>query len=208
MRVLSPSGPPFTAPAARRHPSPAGASRIRRVAAVAATLVLAAGLMSYALAMTQPSNSSVAVRSVEWLRDHGGAGLVSRVESVFYSLTAPSTGGPALRALPRTGYDAAGGGGGGSATAPAPAAGAAARPADIPPLVGPGLPGEGVWRSTSPVLGAADPVLVTTFRSDPVNYPRLVAGVAWIDTARTVVRLYPGRQEPSVPLADRGPMAV
>jgi hypothetical protein len=37
------------------------------------------------------------------LRDNGAAGLVSEVEHVYYSLNAPATGGPALRALPRVG---------------------------------------------------------------------------------------------------------
>jgi hypothetical protein len=35
-----------------------------------------------------------------------------------------------------------------------------------------------------------------------------VAGVAWIDTARTVVSLYAGREEPSVELPSRGPLEV
>jgi hypothetical protein len=38
-------------------------------------------------------------------------------------------------------------------------------------------------------------VLVTTFRPDP-NYPQMVAGVAWIDTSRASIALYPGRYEP------------
>jgi hypothetical protein len=49
---------------------------------------------------------------------------------------------------------------------------------------------------------------VTTFRSDPSEYPRLVAGVAWINTSRTTVSLYAGRQEPTVELPSRGPMEV
>ena len=58
--------------------------------------------------MTEPSNSSLGVRSVEWLRDHGAAGLVAQVESIYYTLTAPSKGGPTLRALPKVGDGAAG----------------------------------------------------------------------------------------------------
>jgi hypothetical protein len=37
---------------------------------------------------------------VEWLRDNGARGLVAKVESWYYAAIAPSTGGPALRALP------------------------------------------------------------------------------------------------------------
>ena len=50
-------------------------------------------------------------------------------------------------------------------------------------------------------------MLVTSFRPDP-TYPRLVAGVAWIDHNRTTTWLYPGRLEPIVPLPSRGPMEV
>ena len=53
---------------------------------------------------------------------------------------------------------------------------------------------------------ASAPVQVTQFRSDPL-YPQMVAGVAWIDTHRASVVLYPGRLEPSVSLP-RGPMEV
>ena len=132
--------------------------------------------------MAGPSNVSFGVRAVEWLRDNGAAGVVSDVESVYYSLNAPATGGPPLKRLPRVG------------------AGARVRvasyaPPPIPAVITPRLPGEGQWRGTGPLVGGSAPVLVTTFRPDP-NYPQLVAGVAWIDHTRTRLALYPGRYEP------------
>jgi hypothetical protein len=54
---------------------------------------------------------------------------------------------------------------------------------------------EGKWRGTTPMVGGAAPIQVTTFRPDP-NYPQMVAGVAWIDHLRTRLTLYPGRYEP------------
>ena len=48
----------------------------------------------------RPSDSSLSIRTVEWLRDNGARGLVNRVENFYYSLNAPATGGPALHALP------------------------------------------------------------------------------------------------------------
>jgi hypothetical protein len=155
-------------------------------------------VLSYWGTMSEPSNSSLGIRSVEWLRDHGAAGLAARVESVYYTLTAPSKGGPTLRALPRFGY-------GGSSTAQL-AANSENRPARIDSLIHPALPGEGVWRSTRPGLKAEPPVLVTTLR-DQLEYPRVVAGLAWIDTTRTTLTLNPGRLEPSVPIP-RGSMDV
>jgi hypothetical protein len=68
-------------------------------------------------------------------------------------------------------------------------------PPSIAPVIEPALPGEGVWRGTGPVVEGGSPVLVTTFRPDPL-YPQMVAGVAWIDSSRAWVQLYPGRYEP------------
>jgi phosphodiester glycosidase len=151
--------------------------------------------------MLEPSNSSLGIRSVEWLRDHGAAGLVTKVESIYYSLTAPAKGGPALHALPHVGVASAG-------TAPV-AAPIVDRPPRVAPLTSPALPGEGVWHTTQVGESATNPpLLVSTFRSDPTEYPRLVAGVAWINTSNTVVTLYAGRLEPSVEMPSRGPLEV
>ena len=63
-------------------------------------LVLVPAAISYVTTIAEPSNSTLGIRSVEWLRDHGAAGLVSKVESIYYSMNAPAKGGPALHALP------------------------------------------------------------------------------------------------------------
>ena len=188
-------------PSASSIPARAGpAHRTRRVLLAGCLLALVPVLVSYAAAMLAPSNSSLGIRSVEWLRDHGAAGLVTKVESIYYSLEAPAKGGPALHALPTVGL--AGGLAGGS-----PAV--VDRPARVQPLSRPALPGEGVWHPTQVGESATDPpLLVSTFRSDPAEYPRLVAGVAWINTSRTTIALYAGRLEPSVELPSRGPMEV
>ncbi|HWX95485.1 MAG TPA: phosphodiester glycosidase family protein [Solirubrobacteraceae bacterium] len=180
-----------------------GSQRLRRIALTAALLALLPVLVSWASTMSKPSNSSLGIRTVEWLRDHGAAGLVAQVESTYYSLTAPSKGGPTLRALPKVGY-------GSAAALAAQGTGAAAavayRPARVAPLLHPALAGEGVWRATRPSLEASPPILVTTFRNQP-EYPRVVAGVAWIDTKRTTLKLIPGRQEPAGELP-RGSMQI
>jgi hypothetical protein len=191
--------PPGAGARARRSSAPAGPlARLRRVAIAGSGVVLLAALISFATTMLEPSNSSFSIRSVEWLRNNGAAGLVTRVESIYYSLTAPSKGGPALRALPHVGV-----GGNGLA-----AAARAYRPPRIVPLSARPLPGEGVWVPTRRNAGLNPPLLVSTFRSEPAEYPRLVAGVAWIDPSRTTISLVPGREEPSVELPSRGPMEV
>jgi hypothetical protein len=174
--------------------------RARRVAMAAAVVLLTAALASFASRMLEPSNSSFSIRSVEWLRSHGAAGLVSQVESIYYTLTAPSKGGPALRRLPHVGVS--------GAYAARPRGVDEYRPPRIAPLTRPALPGEGQWVATRPNAGPHAPLLVSTFRSEPSEYPRLVAGVAWIDSSRTRMTLYPGREEPAVELPSRGPMEV
>jgi hypothetical protein len=176
--------------------------RVRRVVAAACLIAMVPALASYTATMLEPSNSSLGIRSVEWLRDHGAAGLVTKVESIYYTLEAPAKGGPGLHALPKVGVAAGAGSGRGAAQV-------ADRPPRIRPLAYPPLPGEGVWHSTQVGESASDPpLLVSTFRSDPAEYPRLVAGVAWINTSRTTTALYAGRLEPSVELPSRGPMEV
>jgi hypothetical protein len=151
----------------------------------------------------QPSDTSLAIRSVEWLRDNGARGLVNTVESTYYSLNAPSTGGPRLRSLPRQ----AGTETGAAAARSGVAVASAYRPPPIAPILTPALPGEGVWRAPYAGGAARPPVLVTSYRPDP-NYPQMVAGVAWIDGTETSTQLYPGRAEPAVSMTSRGPMEV
>jgi Phosphodiester glycosidase len=182
-------------------PVPSSPRRLRRVALVAALVALIPALGSYLHTMAQPSNSSLGIRTVEWLRENGAAGLVSRVESIYYSLTAPSKGGPALRALPTVGYGSAGVSGARRTETSSAGAGTLAgtqayRPPRVAPLIHPALPGEGVWHAARRGAGAGAPVLVTTLRNQP-EYPRVVAGLAWIDTTRTRLAWYPGREEPA-----------
>jgi hypothetical protein len=186
--------------------APATRRRVRRVLITAALLVLLPAGISYTAALLQASNSSTGIRSVEWLRDHGAAGLVAKVESIYYSLTAPAKGGPALRALPRVGVASSQAE---RAARDAARKGVVDRPARIASLTQPALPGEGIWNGTLEHESRTDPpLLVTTFRSDPAEYPRLVAGVAWINTSNTLVSLVPGRLEPSVQLPSRGALDV
>jgi hypothetical protein len=130
------------------------------------------------------------INSFEWLRDHGAAPIASQIENFYYSLNAPSTGGAALRKLPLGSH-----------------AVAQLHPPDVAPVLHPALSGEGVWAPSETWSGASPPVQITQFRSDP-NFPQMVAGVAWIDTARTRIGYYPGRLEPSVSLPARGAMEV
>jgi hypothetical protein len=165
----------------RRGPSPR--TRVMRTATIAALMTLAMASISLTQALTAPSGSALPIRMVEWARDNGAQSLVSSVESAYYTLTAPGTGGPGLKKLPGAGVASRAGG-------------ARLGPPDIPPAIHPRLPGEGVWRPTQRRYSRATaPVLVTTLRPDP-SYPRVVAGVASINPRRASIALYPGLKEP------------
>jgi hypothetical protein len=168
---------------------------MRRIALIAAVVALIPVFISFASSVSGPSNSTFGIRAVEWLRGHGAAGIVSKVESAYYSLTAPSKGGPTLRALPKVGA-------GGAAVVAA-----AYRPPSVAPLIHPALPGEGVWHAARRSLEANPPILVTTLRNQ-TEYPRVIAGLAWIDGKRTTLKLVPGRQEPAVEELPRGSMQI
>jgi len=169
-----------------------------RVVQVAAGCLLALAALSWTRAILRPSNSSIGIRSVEWVRDNGGAWLVNDIERAYYSLDAPAKGGPALRNLPVAGV----------AVQPRQHAPRASHhrarrrrrthlPKRVRPVIAPRLPGEGSWRTTRAQFSRAaePPILITSYRPDP-SYPRVVAGLAWFDHRRTRVSLYPGIQEP------------
>jgi phosphodiester glycosidase len=173
--------------------------RVRLAVALTILVLLAPAAYSYTTTMMQPSSLPLWPRSVEWLRAHHGNWLVDEVEHYYYSWKAPDKGGPQLTSLPTVGLRAA------------PRAKPTARhrtvaPPPIKPVFAHPLPGEGVWRGTGPVVSGRPPVLLTTFRTE-VDYPRIVAYVAWFDHTRTSMAFYPGRYEPpSAPV--RGPMSV
>jgi hypothetical protein len=172
---------------------------VRRILVVAAAIALIPALVSYVGAMLKRSDSSLSIRTVEWIRDNGARGLVNSVENLYYTLTAPGKGGPALRHLPEQA--------GVVHSAPARHKVHYYRPPNIRPIIHPALPGEGVWHATFAHGGPRPPVLITSFRPEP-SYPRVVAGVAWINHTRTSVMLYPGISEPAVAMPNRGPEEV
>ena len=99
------SAPPAhrAAPPPNRPPEHRGWRRARRIALAAALVCLIPVAVSYANMLSRRSDSSIGIRTVEWMRDNGARGLVNEVESVYYSLNAPEQGGPALHALPGAG---------------------------------------------------------------------------------------------------------
>lgn len=161
----------------------------------AALLLLSPVAYSYTTWMLQPTSTSFGVRSVEWVRSlPGGNWLVDEVEHFYYSWKAPKKGGPQLKRLPVVGLR------------PTTISAHGERPPRIKLVFAHRLPGEGIWRPTGPPVEGGAPVLMTTFRTE-LDYPRIVAYVAWFDHTRTALAFYPGRYEPPN-AAVRGPMMV
>lgn len=178
MLPVSPA-PHRPSPVPRRRPP-----RYRRWLVVGVLALLVVPLLSLGQALAYPGNAGVAVRTVEWVRDHGGAGLVNWVENWWYR-DGPTASAPPPGSLPAPGSPAT--------------AGATRRP-DVPaPLTTrPGLvalPGEGTWTAGTPGRDGAPAIYTTFIRPDPAH-PSVVAGVARFDQARTRVELLPGTREP------------
>jgi hypothetical protein len=203
--------------------------RLRRVVPLLLLVVLAPVVYSYVTTMTMPSSLPLWPRTVEWVRAHHGSWLVDEVEHYYYTWKAPKKGGPQLKSLPAVGFRPVRTVTVGSRSAvvsrpavvsrraavsrpavkPRPARrhrAAAVWPSPVDPVFARPLPGEGVWNRTGPLVRGGPPVLVTTFRTE-IDYPRIVAYVAWFDHTRTSLAFYPGRYEPpDAPV--RGPMQV
>jgi hypothetical protein len=164
---------------------------------VTALLVDVAGV-SYAGALTYPGDASWQVRTVEWVRDHGGGGLVDVVENWWFAHNQPTGSAPPPASLP----------------APGNGGGAVAQTAAHPPALRllPGttaLPGEAVWQPSPQRVGGVAPLLHGYFRPDAA-YPSQIVGVAWLDQSLTAIRLIGGTKEPggALPEDARVPLDV
>jgi len=176
--------------------------RRRRIAiAVFLLIFFIPAIYSWASTMGKPSSLPMGIRTIEWVRENHGAWFVNTVERYYYTWTAPKKGGPGIKKIPTVGLKNDNG-----RPKPKPSEKPAYQPPDIKPVIRPGLANEGVWREVVKQIAGAPPILVTDFRPEP-DYPSLVAYVAWIDTTRTQLALYPGRYEPPSG-SPRGPMMV
>jgi hypothetical protein len=147
-------------------------------------VVLVVPMVSYTRALLYPGQASVSVRTVEWIRDHGGGGLVDAAENWWYAhhnapTTAPPPGGPAPLGV----------------TAASETADAEKVPAALPALGIHPSAGEGVWRP-GPVVVHGAPVMYETFVHPDRAHPGVLAAIARFDQHLVAARLIAGTTEP------------
>ena len=154
---------------------------IRRGIAIAIVLLLIPVAVDYIDYLNKPGSDTVSVRTVEWIRDNGGNGIVNTIERWWYTNNPPPTGGkpgeiqtqktvvePTAKAQTPVTLSAD----------PAPHAadgGACATPApDV-------QENEGVWQPTGRLV-AGQPAVYTTYVRPDATHTSYYTGIMWLDT--------------------------
>lgn len=153
---------------------------------------------SYGAALTAPGGGGIGVRSVEWIRGHGGAGLVVAAEDFWYSHHAPPKGGkPPPGYIPKPAKSSGTGNAGASKQVLVTANGVPylAPPAPIAPIASPAQPGEGDWTPIGQKVDGVPAAYAAFIRPDTVH-TSLVTGIAWMDPKLLTAKLFAGTQEP------------
>jgi hypothetical protein len=180
-RVVTPASPPR-----RRHRRPG--KRTRRVLVVLLCLMVLPAV-SYVRALTYPGNASFSVRSVEWVREHGGSPVVDAIENWYYSRQQPSAAGAPQDSIDRSAPPSASRG-----------SGRVGLPTYLPAVhpLGSATPiaGEGVWTST----GVDHRMWQTWVRPDPRHLP-VVAAAVLVPQGSLALHLAAGTREPTLGLA-------
>lgn len=135
-------------------------------------------------ALGAPGQASTSVRLVEWLRDHGGGGVVNVVENFWYARNRPDNGAPDPASIPVA-----------PATGTTPAGSAGAGPPPLPARDGAALPSEARWNPSAQRVGGRPPLYTAYFR--PLPAASVVVGVAWLDQSSTHTQLIAGTQDPA-----------
>ncbi|SFE09516.1 Predicted protein [Actinacidiphila alni] len=162
--------------------------------------VLCAGTVGWSVgqALTYPGKDSNMARLAEWARDHELGFVVNKLEDVQYNMHPPKVGGTlsadALARMKATAPATTAGAAPKGAPAAAPAAPVIPLRAPMRPLVTPGLPGEGVFRTLSSAHG--QPIVQGTYVRPDGDHTSYEAAVAWISGKHARFQLHPGFREP------------
>lgn len=167
----------------------------RRVAVVVVLALIPIG-WSYGAALSAPGGGSIGLRSVEWVRSHGGGGLVAAAENFWYSVHAPPKGGkPPKGYIPKAArYGSAGSRHSGILHTSSGIA-YLAPPAPIVPIASPAVAGEGNWVPIGQKVDGV-PAAYAAYISPDTVHTSLLTGVAWMDPKLLTAKLFAGNQDP------------
>ncbi len=150
---------------------------------------------SYVGALTASGQASFGVRTVEWIRGHGGGGIVREIENVYYSINAPKKGGLPPSGALKPPVASKGRGANSSSTTVAVDPSFLPAPQPVKPIASPALPGEGKWTPEGAAVAGHYGLYVTLMRPDAVH-TSLVAGLAWMDPHLLSFIQFAGAQQP------------
>jgi len=207
-----PAGPPMSrreireqrereraaAKSSRKRPPRSTRSRwIRRGVAIAVVVLLIPVAVSYVHAVQRPGSDTLSVKTVEWIRDHGGNGIVNTIERWWYTNNPPPVGGkPSAIKVQGTVSDTTSKP---HSTAPPPTYPEIQR---IPPPTGrvptPAAevePNEGVWQPTGRLVLGQPAVYTTYVRPDAVH-TSYFTGIMWLDTKLLKANYVVGLEQP------------
>lgn len=156
---------------------------------IAVMLALSATSWSYTGYLTDPGAATFAVRTADWMRDHGLSPVVDQIELRLYGKDEPGNQPVNLDQLPRI----ATGTPGFPVQSPLPVTGHA--PAAITVLLDPSLAGEGLWTPNARQVNG-DPVTYTTFFRPDAAHLNVVSAAVWMDPETTTLVYSPGTKEP------------
>ncbi len=167
-------------------------NRITRRSLLVALLIASASLTwSIGIALARPTGEATSTKLVEWVRDHGGNGIVNHVENWWYTNHPPPIGGlPKGDRLPTAHRATA------VVRLPvAPSVPAQVLPPPITPFASSPLPNEGVWTPTGKEVNGRATVYEAFLRPDPIHTSEVV-GAVWMDASRLRGALYNGIELP------------
>ena len=149
--------------------------------------------VSYVSYVRKPSSDSLSVRSVEWIRDNGGNGIVNTIERWWYTNNPPPTGGsPDKIQVQGTVSENP------KATTPVtlPQIQTLAPPTARVPTPAPDVQqNEGVWQPVGRPVGGHPAVYTTYVRPDAVHTSYLT-GLMWLDTKLLKANYVVGTEQP------------
>jgi hypothetical protein len=168
---------------------------IRRGIAIVVVLALIPVAIDYVDYINKPGSDTISVRTVEWIRDNGGNGIVNTIERWWYTNNPPPTGGkPAAIKTQKTVVEPTDPSSKTPTTypeiqrLPPPTARVPTPAADV-------QENEGVWQPTGRLVSGQPAVYTTYVRPDAVH-TSYYTGLMWLDTKLLRATYVVGLEQP------------